>query len=149
MAITVVTPTFTNLELGLPGGLLNPDQAQSTITVQRQGVEAIHSTFHLPGVHGSFAHSFGLRSETILWQVTLRVIDNATLAIIEQSVVNALSVGEGIMTDSLGETLDRVILEKHTPGQGIGGRGFDLIQSGTLAGWLIRTDRLQFRRLAV
>jgi len=140
--VTLATPTFTGLDVGLPGSAKYPDDARSAVkvTVSEQRKNAI--SFGFAGHIGEYQHTLGEGGFEVSWELLIRARTLTILQAIEQSIIDTKFSGEGSMTVKSGRVYARVSLIAHRAGP------FDLIRRGELTGWARRVDVLTFRVLA-
>jgi len=140
--VTFAAPTFTNLDVGLPGSASNPDDAQSTVLVQPGAVTARAIGFSFPGHIGEYQHTLGAGTQQINWNLVVRARTLAILAAIDGSIRTAQFAGEGTMVDADGVSYARTVLVGHQKGTRA------IIRDAERFGWVLRQDVLTFRVLA-
>lgn len=134
------TPTFTNLDIGLPGGAKNPEFAQSTCRTGRGPLQVARSSTAFVGLAGTLNTMMGPRKRAVTWRVVLRCATEATLRSIELSIDALLHTGAvGTLTDGLGHTYQNAVLQSYAPNE-----SHDTIQTGELAGWVRRAGTITF-----
>ena len=142
--MSMVIPTFANVDFGLPGGSLNPDDAASRVTHCQVGDLAIARVgFSFAGVDGVFRHNLGARGREVIWQIVIRAIDLDTLNLIEKNIDAAKAAGVGELTTTTGRVFSRAIIESYRPAE-----MFDVIRSGDYEGWVAREATIVFKVLS-
>ena|GEM_PF-4611790 len=105
----MATPTFTNLDIGLPGGTLNPAQAQTLCSVKVGPLQKAWSTFAFAGFKGMFPVAMGPQTRLITWTIVLRCDGLTTLKTIESNIEALIGV-QGTLTDSVGKSHTNTIV---------------------------------------
>ncbi len=133
------TPTFDNLDVGLPGSASYPNSAQSSATVVDGDRVVATTDFAFSGVHGKFRHHHGRRGRTVTWRLVLRTSSLAKLNVIIASAENAKEAGSGQLATATGRVYQRaVVREVRKTGS------YDQIKSGPLAGWFRQEVEIVF-----
>ena len=139
----MATPTFTNLDIGLPGGALNPDHARTLCSVEIGPVQVARSTFAFPGLPTTFKVAMGPQSRAVGWTITLRCDNLTTLNTVETAIDNLVKSGAaGTLADSQGNTYCNAIVRGYQPQ-----RGYDVIRSGEMDGWARKAGLITFEVL--
>jgi hypothetical protein len=138
-----MTPTFTNLDVGLPGGTLNPEFADTLVTVEVGAREVARVEYSFPGFHGKWHHVLGSRGRRITWRLVIRCDSLARLVAIDQAIDAAGLAGEGVLTDATGRAFPRTVLIAHQPAG-----SYEVIRSGARTGWVRRESVITFETMA-
>ena len=141
----MATPTFTDLDIGLPGGDLHgAGQADTLCSVEIGTVQAARSTFAFPGLPAVFKTTMGPQTRAVAWSVVLRCDGLETLNTIETDLDELVqSGGVGTLTDTQGRSYDNAMVRDYQPQ-----RGYDVIRTGEHAGWVRKAGRITFEVLS-
>ena len=138
-----VTPTFAEIDFGLPGGDLYPDDAQSLVKVEISPRQVATVGFTFPGVDGAFQHTLGKRNRRVRWNMVIRAKDLDTLNEIERNIEDAQTAGVGQLKTTTGRVFQRVVLTSYEPSE-----GFYTIRGGEMADWVLRKAMIEFTVLS-
>ena len=140
----MATPTFANLDIGLDGGALHTaGQANSLCSVEVGTVQVARSTFAFAGFAAQFKSNMGPQSRLVVWAVVLRADTLATLNAIETEIDDLVKGGgTGTLADTQGRAHESAMARDYQ-----GQRGYDVIHTGALAGWVRKTGRITFEVL--
>jgi hypothetical protein len=137
------TPTFGELDIGLPGGTLYPDSASALVSCEAAPLQPARSTFAFPGFPATFRVNMGPITRTVTWTVVLRALNLTVLNAIEAAIEALVKSGAtGTLTDTQGRTFSNAIIRDWA-----GQPGFDTIRGGTLNGWVRKEGKLTFEVL--
>ena len=137
--MALIPPTFADVDFGLPGGDLYPDNARSSVkvTMGPRPVATVNVSF--PGVDGEFQHLLGKRKRIVRWNMVIQAIDLDTLNTIERNIEDAQTAGTGSLRTTTGRIFQRAVLNSYQPGE-----GFFRIRGGELDGWILRKALIEF-----
>jgi len=147
----MATPTFivsgTPLDVGLPGGARHTAGiAYASCSVPIGELHKARSTFTFLRFRGLFKTAMGPQSQEVTWVLVLRANTAATMRAIEADIKALIENGTtGTLTDSLGNTYDIVLLAGYAGDAGA--RGYDVVRSGPMSGWVRKEGWLRFEVL--
>jgi hypothetical protein len=137
----MVTPTFTGLDVGLPGGALaTAGTANSVCAVDTGDLDVASVDYSFVGFSGLFRRVLGARGRNVVWRLALRC---STLAIMNQIIADAETAKRNGDAGELVTSDDRTFTTAIVTGVQPAGR-VDTIRGGAMNGWVRREVNITF-----